>query len=50
MNPGLWVTIDAPYAQSSNFLEGHSIDLQFQSFRITDRQTMPIDANYSLVS
>ena len=43
---GLWATIDAKYAQATNFLEGHTIDLQFQSFRITDSQKKAIDANY----
>jgi hypothetical protein len=46
MNPGLWVTVDADYARRSNFLEGHRIDLQLQSFRITDTEKKPIDANY----
>ena len=48
MKPGLWVTIDSDYAQQTNFLEGHSVDLQYQSFRITDKQAKPIDANYLL--
>ena len=46
MRPGLWATIDADYAQQSNFLEGHSVDLLLQSFRITDKNAKPVDANY----
>lgn len=46
MKPGLWATIDSDYAQQTTFLEGHSVDLQYQSFRITDKQAKPIDANY----
>jgi hypothetical protein len=46
MKPGLWATIDASYAQQSNFLEGHNVDLQYQSFRITDKNAKPVDANY----
>lgn len=46
MKPGLWATIDSSYAQQSNFLEGHAVDLQYQSFRITDKQARPVDANY----
>jgi len=45
-NPGLWTTIDSDYAQKSNFLDGHSIDLKFNSFRILDRQGKPVDASY----
>jgi hypothetical protein len=46
MKKGLWVTVDSDYAQSSNFLEGHSVDLTYQSFRITDQKKVPVDANY----
>jgi hypothetical protein len=46
MKPGLWATIDSNYAQQSNFLEGHAVDLQYQSFRITDKNAKPVDANY----
>jgi hypothetical protein len=46
MKPGLWVTIDSDYAQHSSYLDGHHVDLQFQSFRITDQHGKPVDANY----
>jgi len=46
MNPGLWTTVDSDYAQTSNFLEGHTIDLRFNSFRILDKQGKAIDASY----
>lgn len=46
MNPGLWATVDSGYAQASNFLDGHTIDLKFNSFRILDKQGKAIDTNY----
>src|SRR5260370_5336534 len=35
MRPGLWATIDADYAQQTNFLAGPSVHLLRQSFRNT---------------
>lgn len=46
MNQGLWAVIDSGYAQETGFLEGHSIDLEFQSYRIKDKNGNPADANY----
>lgn len=46
MKPGLWATVDSDYAQQTNFLEGHALDLQYQSFRITDKVAKPVDTNY----
>jgi len=46
MKPGLWATVDSDYAQRTNFLEGHTVDLLYESFRITDKAGKPIDANY----
>lgn len=46
MNPGLWVVVDSAYAQNTGFLEGHSIDLEFQSYRMKDKTGNPVDANY----
>lgn len=46
MNPGLWVTVDSDYAQSSRFLSGHTIDETYTTFRILDDRGGPIDANY----
>jgi len=46
MKPGLWVTIDSDYAQKSKFLDGHKVDLQYQSFRVVDAASAPVDANY----
>lgn len=46
MNPGLWAAVDSPYAQSTNFLEGHTIDLTYESFRLLDKDKKSIDANY----
>jgi hypothetical protein len=46
LNPGLWTTIDSDYAQSSNFLEGHTVDLKFNSFRILDKNAKAVDASY----
>jgi nucleoside phosphorylase len=46
MKEGLWVTVDSEYAQKSKFLEGHTLDLKLQSFRIVDASTNPVDANY----
>jgi hypothetical protein len=46
MNPGLWTTIDSDYAQASNFLDGHTVDLKFNSFRILDKAGKAVDASY----
>lgn len=46
MNPGLWVMIDSDYARETNLLEGHRIDLDYQSFRITNKDNKVIDTNY----
>lgn len=46
MNPGLWTTIDSDYAQASNFLDGHTVDLKFNSFRILDKNGKAVDASY----
>ena len=46
MKPGLWATVDSDYAQQTNFLEGHTVDLLYESFRINDKAGKPVDANY----
>jgi hypothetical protein len=46
MRPGLWATIDTEYVQKTNFLEGHTVDLRYESFRIVDKDKKAIDANY----
>lgn len=46
MKPGLWTTVDADYARESNFLEGHTIDLDLSSFRMIGKDKNPADANY----
>jgi hypothetical protein len=46
MKPGLWAIVDSDYAQGSEFLSGHTVDLDFQSFRILNKDKKPIDANY----
>ncbi len=46
---GYWVTIDRQYAVEHDFLAGHSLDIDGQSFNILpDRnpKSQPIDANY----
>lgn len=45
-NPGLWTTIDSDYAQASSFLDGHTVDLKFNSFRIMDKAGKAVDASY----
>ena len=46
MKPGLWAIIDTDYAQRTTFLKDHTIDLQYQSYRINDSNGSAIDANY----
>jgi hypothetical protein len=46
MTPGLWAIIDADYARSTNYLQGHTVDLPYQSFRIEDRDGKAVDASY----
>jgi hypothetical protein len=46
MTPGLWAVVDADYARSTNNLHGHTVDLEYQSFRINDRDGKAVDATY----
>lgn len=46
MRPGLWAIIDADYAEATHFLEDHTVDLPYQSFRITNKAGEAVDANY----
>jgi hypothetical protein len=46
MKEGLWAIVDSDYAQQTNFLEGHSVDLTYQSFRLFDKNSKAVDANY----
>jgi hypothetical protein len=46
MKSGLWAVIDTDYAKATSFLKDHTIDLQFESFRINDPHGNAIDANY----
>jgi hypothetical protein len=48
MAEGYWAVVDSDYAQHTNFLEGHTVDLAFQSFRIWDSNKKPVDTNYLL--
>jgi hypothetical protein len=49
MKKGLWTIVDTDYAKKTTFLKDHTVDLQFESFRINDAQNNPIDANYFVV-
>jgi hypothetical protein len=44
--PGLWGVIDSSFAQSTNYLENHTVDLRGESFQILDASKKPINANY----
>jgi hypothetical protein len=49
MKSGLWAIVDTDYAKSTSFLKDHTVDLQFESFRISDPHGNAIDANYFVV-
>lgn len=46
MVPGLWAIVDSDYAQDTKFLEGHTIDTQYQNFLIKNKEGKAADANY----
>ena len=46
MKQGLWAMVDSGYADSSNLLEGHTVDLRGETFRLFDKAKKPVDANY----
>jgi hypothetical protein len=46
MNQGLWIMVDSDYAHSTDQLDGHTIDLGYQSYRILDKNKKAVDANY----
>jgi hypothetical protein len=46
MKPGIWLTVDRTYAQRTNFLAGHTLDLEYQSLRLLDAHKVPVDTNY----
>ena len=46
MCPGIWAIVDHDYADSSNLLDGHTLDLALGSYRLLDKTRKAVDANY----
>ncbi len=44
--PGLWFTVDFDYAQSTNLLQDHTVELALGSFQLLDKNKNAADANY----
>jgi hypothetical protein len=44
--PGLWITIDRDYARKTNYLEKHTVNLEDESFKVSDKDQNAADANY----